>query len=436
MAWHQVKKVCSITLLIAAIVAGGALVYIQAGHAKLLSVQSGSMVPAINKGDLVIVKRIPDKLAVGDVITFINPHNAKQTITHRVVEAPRPSNGNLVTTKGDANPLPDQPIAPSQVLGSVQRSVPYAGRGFDLMRHPVGLLVLIYVPAFLIIADETRRLGAYYKTQQTYRMAGRKKKSNDEPGLPQQIATKGGPAVVLCIMACLAIAVPARAALNSKAQLQNNTITAMAASVRSDHVVIKKLVLRCSEQDTDTASTRPKIVLYNPTKQDVWIGGWQLRDNSGRFATIPGGTHLKARHTYEITPWLGKYWLHGLQYDGDAVTLQTNRGQVVDGLSWGSDASRLNPALQDVTAGTRLQRADPRADTDSADDWDMWQHECPRRHNDHDHGNHNHRDHFRHGHDRWHYERQEDEHEDDPAPDEPTQEGGCSFRGREPRWDD
>jgi signal peptidase len=435
MVWHYLKKFCSIMLLLAAIAAGGALVYIQAGHAKLLSVQSGSMVPAIQKGDLVIVKRVPDQLAVGDVITFINPHNAKQTITHRVIAAPSKSNGNRIVTKGDANAVADQAITPSQVIGTVQHHVPYIGRAFDLLRHPAGLLVLIYIPALLIIIDETRRLSAYYKTQQTYRMTERGKRKEDEPGALQQAAVKGGPALVACVVLCMIVAIPARAALVSTATLTDNRIETTAAA-QPAHIVIKKLVLRCSPFDSDDASARPKIVLYNPTKDTVWLNGWQLRDNSSTFATIPWGTKLKPRHTYEITPWLGTRGTRGLQYNGDAVSLRTNKGQLVDGLSWGDDISRLNPPIQDVTAGTRLQRADPRTDTDSAEDWDVWQRDCPQPQH-HRHDDHHWHDHFHRGHDRHHYNRDhEDEHEDDPTPDEPAQEGGCGFREREPRWDD
>src|SRR3990167_5786402 len=74
---------------------------------KALSVQTGSMQTALPIGTLVFVHRVPaTSLKVGDVITYVNPSNKKQTITHRVVGIDKPQ----LIVKGDANRSADMPV--------------------------------------------------------------------------------------------------------------------------------------------------------------------------------------------------------------------------------------------------------------------------------------------------------------------------------------
>src|SRR5690606_17922742 len=98
-----------------------------ASGARLLSVQSGSMEPVINKGDLVSVKHVPTReLRVGDVITYTNPQVSNVTVTHRIVALVGDMSGRVVT-QGDANEVADQSVLPSQIVGRVERVVPYMG---------------------------------------------------------------------------------------------------------------------------------------------------------------------------------------------------------------------------------------------------------------------------------------------------------------------
>ena len=120
----MIKRSLSVIIALMVVVLSFGLVYSQAKGSKLLSVQSGSMVPAIHKGDLVSVNHVPEsQLAVGDVITYVSTSNSKKTITHRIISK---DNGRIIT-KGDANTVADQPITDKYVLGKVRHSVPYAG---------------------------------------------------------------------------------------------------------------------------------------------------------------------------------------------------------------------------------------------------------------------------------------------------------------------
>jgi signal peptidase I len=74
-----------------------------------LGMKTGSMHPAINPGDLVLVRQVnPKAIRVGDVITFRRPGNPNEVFTHRVQSITYTGNGGVAfKTKGDANPIPD-----------------------------------------------------------------------------------------------------------------------------------------------------------------------------------------------------------------------------------------------------------------------------------------------------------------------------------------
>jgi signal peptidase I len=80
----------------------------------MASVSSQSMWPTLKKGDLIFLQGVdkPEDLQVGDIIAF--EHETGITV-HRIVEI----DGDLITTKGDANPRDDKPISFDQVCGRV-----------------------------------------------------------------------------------------------------------------------------------------------------------------------------------------------------------------------------------------------------------------------------------------------------------------------------
>ena len=67
------------------------------------TVLSGSMRPTLSPGDLAMTEGVPtSSLRVGDVIVFVPPNEASPVI-HRIASL----DGDVVTTKGDANDAPD-----------------------------------------------------------------------------------------------------------------------------------------------------------------------------------------------------------------------------------------------------------------------------------------------------------------------------------------
>jgi signal peptidase I len=226
--WRRMQQVVLGILLLGLTGAGGCFAVVQAQGGKLLSVQTGSMTPHIHKGDLVVVTRVPaGQLVVGDVITYISPRQSRTTITHRIVRI----HGSEIITKGDANPAADAPISTRAVVGKVTHHVRYAGRGLDFVRKPLGLALLIYVPALAVVISEVRRLSEHYRKQQPYFAPG--VEARLRPYLHAARAKRKAPlaaqlSAVLVLAAAALIAPSVHAALHSNSvALTGNTINAV-----------------------------------------------------------------------------------------------------------------------------------------------------------------------------------------------------------------
>ena len=78
-----------------------------------LTVISQSMYPALNRGDLILVKEVTlEEIQGGTVVVF--RHKGGLAV-HRVVKI----EGETITTKGDANPKEDNPITYDDIVGRV-----------------------------------------------------------------------------------------------------------------------------------------------------------------------------------------------------------------------------------------------------------------------------------------------------------------------------
>lgn len=131
---------------------------------QLLSVQTGSMAPAIQPGDAVLVEKVGLKtLRIGDVISFHSIGSGQvgpSLITHRIVELD--VHKGFIQTRGDNNVTADQPIDVTLIVGRVTRLLPNMGYLLDFVRSRVGLTIGVYVPAAIIVLAELRRLIVYY----------------------------------------------------------------------------------------------------------------------------------------------------------------------------------------------------------------------------------------------------------------------------------
>ncbi len=119
-------------------------------------VQSGSMEPSINTGDLVVVKSQP-AYKDREVITFYDADH--RVVTHRVIDIKEINNTQAFITKGDANEAPDtNAVTQDQVVGKVVMVLPKMGFVVSFAKTRYGALLLIIVPAVIIIYDEFRKM--------------------------------------------------------------------------------------------------------------------------------------------------------------------------------------------------------------------------------------------------------------------------------------
>lgn len=95
------------------------------GGPRAVVIESGSMAPAVDVGDVVLVADAAHRrIRPGAVVTFRDA-DRRGLVTHRVVA----HDGPRLVTRGDANPTPDVvPVAPGRVVGVAVLRVPYVGR--------------------------------------------------------------------------------------------------------------------------------------------------------------------------------------------------------------------------------------------------------------------------------------------------------------------
>lgn len=135
---------------------------------QLMTVESASMTPAIKRGDAVLLRPVSISiLKPGDVVSYRSPVDQRVIVTHRVVQVE--TAWNQVVTKGDNASRADRPVPASALIGKVDLRVAYLGFVVQFLRSPLGLATTIYLPAFVIVALELKRLTRHYRAP-TYRL--------------------------------------------------------------------------------------------------------------------------------------------------------------------------------------------------------------------------------------------------------------------------
>lgn len=121
---------------------------------RIYNVVSGSMEPEIKTDSLVLIKRVdPATLQVGDVISFIStdPNIASQINTHSIYKIDVKDGRYTFTTKGAANPTPDEyTVAQDNVIGKVVYSSYNLGCAYKLLTNRTVSFCLTLVPLFII----------------------------------------------------------------------------------------------------------------------------------------------------------------------------------------------------------------------------------------------------------------------------------------------
>jgi signal peptidase len=122
-------------------------------------VSSGSMIPVLNVGDILIVKdgNTFSSLKVGDIIVFNRPQGGDRVIVHRILEISDRFGEKVIVTKGDANdgiiPGTDFPIREKDYIGTVAYTVPKIGLVLKYLNPPVNYIIIAGIIGILIYTN-------------------------------------------------------------------------------------------------------------------------------------------------------------------------------------------------------------------------------------------------------------------------------------------
>jgi signal peptidase I len=141
--------------LLAAVLGLSALaaVAVLSGHYQVRPVLSGSMVPRLPVGGVVVTERVPiSNLRVGDVVVFHRPDRPAELVVHRIVTLTPGPTGPIVRTKGDANGTPDpwQVTLRGTTAYRAAFSVPAVGYVAVWVHGPAGRQTFLLIGLLLI----------------------------------------------------------------------------------------------------------------------------------------------------------------------------------------------------------------------------------------------------------------------------------------------
>ena len=117
------------------------------------SIQTDSMYPALNPGDLIISTAVKDadELQVGDIITYWTIINGERVLnTHRISEIYDGGSYRIFATKGDNNTHADPlTVHESEVVGKFSFKIAGIGKVFDYLQTSTGFLLVVVLPVFI-----------------------------------------------------------------------------------------------------------------------------------------------------------------------------------------------------------------------------------------------------------------------------------------------
>ena len=143
---------------------------------KAYIVNTNSMEPTIEVGDIVIIKKVKaEKLNQGDVITFTQEG---EVITHRITKIETEEKSTQYVTKGDNNNTEDTlKIKYEYIIGKEILTIPQLGKAMQLLDSKIILLIII-----LIIL-----ICAFVKIQKKEKLENRREKKKIEESQKNKI---------------------------------------------------------------------------------------------------------------------------------------------------------------------------------------------------------------------------------------------------------
>lgn len=121
---------------------------------RILSIQTDSMYPELNPGDMIFDKPIKDtkKLKIGDVITYWTVIDGERVLnTHRINQIYDGGGYLIFETKGDHNTIADSlTVHESEIVGQYDgMKIAGLGKVFDYLQTSTGFLIVVVIPVLL-----------------------------------------------------------------------------------------------------------------------------------------------------------------------------------------------------------------------------------------------------------------------------------------------
>lgn len=149
--------------IVLAFVINFSLGFVLSTDMPIVAVESSSMVPTFNKGDILVLQGVPTgKASVGDIIVF-SVNEQETPIVHRVVAI---NEDGTFRTKGDANSasLPfETNINPSQIHGRSVMVVPFVGWIKLAITETVIPNAILIITTIVIVGGIYLNRGKIYK---------------------------------------------------------------------------------------------------------------------------------------------------------------------------------------------------------------------------------------------------------------------------------
>lgn len=119
---------------------------------RLMSIQTPSMKPTINDGDLIISTAVDvNDLRPGDIITYWTVIQGERVLNTHRIDTIYDGEGFLIfETKGDANPSVDPlTVHQKEIVGKYQFRIGGLGKVFDYLKEPEGFFLVVVIPVFI-----------------------------------------------------------------------------------------------------------------------------------------------------------------------------------------------------------------------------------------------------------------------------------------------
>lgn len=152
------KAVITLSIVVGVTFGGYGLFMLAMGTSSpLVVVTSYSMVPTLDRGDLLVLQaRPPDQIKVGDIIVFQDSEwQTSAPVVHRVIDIEVINGTYHYYTKGDANTHPDPyDRTYDEIIGVVVFKIPYVGHVSLFLKTTTGMITVVLIFIAILVIPE------------------------------------------------------------------------------------------------------------------------------------------------------------------------------------------------------------------------------------------------------------------------------------------